>query len=125
MIKKVKKIAILHTEFFYSGGAEKLIFNQVDYLQKKGYQIDVFCGYLNKKTSFPDLIDSYNITQLLPLWMNKILPQKLIIILTLPLFIIWLKKVKDYDIYLGENQFGPWYAFLASYFNKKRFSTYQ
>ncbi|KKQ77003.1 MAG: hypothetical protein UT00_C0024G0001, partial [Parcubacteria group bacterium GW2011_GWA1_38_7] len=91
MIKKVKKIAILHTEFFYSGGAEKLIFNQVDYLQKKGYQIDVFCGYLNKKTSFPDLIDSYNITQLLPLWMNKILPQKLIIILTLPLFIIWLK----------------------------------
>lgn len=120
-----KKIAFFHTEFAYSGGAEKLLFNQVDYLTKKGFLVDVYTGFIDKKTCFPEIIAKYNIKQILPEFINNLFAHDLIIILTTLIFPIVCKRYQKYDLYIGENQAGPWWAAMASKFWGRPYFTYQ
>lgn len=119
------KIAIFHTEFFYSGGAEKLIFNQAKYLEELGHTVDVYTAYIDRNSSFPDIINNFKIYQLLPTCLNRIFTHKVMIIITILAFPLWVNKLKNYDYYIGENQVGPWLAFLSGFINKRKYFTYQ
>lgn len=119
------RIAIFHTEFAYSGGAEKLIFNQIDYLKRKGWEIDCFAAFVDETNCFPNIIKNYNIRQILPKFLNSIIPHDLVIIATILSFPLYIFSLKKYDIFLGENQAGPWLAAMPASFWRKPYVTYQ
>lgn len=125
MKKKMLNICVFHTEFAYSGGAEKLIFHQMDYLQNKGGKVTCYTAFVDKDNCFPEEITKYDIRQILPTFLNKIIPHDLMIVATTLAFPFYIYLFKKHDIFLGENQAGPWWAFMAAFFWRKTFFTYQ
>lgn len=121
----MKRIVIFHPEFAYSGGAEKMTFEQIDYLKKKGYKVRCFTAFVDKRRCFPNRIENYDIRQILPNFLNKIIPHDLMIMATTLAFPMFIFSFKNYDVYLGENQAACWWAFFASFFWRKPFLTYQ
>lgn len=119
------KVAIFHTEFAYSGGAEKLIFRQIDYLKSKGYRVDCFASFVDKENCYPDEIDNYEIKQILPERLNGFLPHDVIVIATIALFPLYAYFFRNYDVFLGENQAGPWLSAIASFLLGRPYVTYQ
>lgn len=119
------KICIFHTEFVYAGGAEKLIFQQIDYLQLRGWEVVCFTAFVDRVNCYPDEIKRYEIKQILPEFLNKFIPHDFMIILSTFLFLLTLLRYRDFDLYLGENQVGPWWAAAASFFWRKPYITYQ
>lgn len=119
------KLAIFHTEFAYAGGAERMLFEQMKYLRKAGWKVVCFSAFVDKKGCYPDEIGKYPIKQVLPGFINKILPHDLIIVLTTLLFPLSLRRYRGFDMFLGENQAGPWWAFMAGWFWHKPYFIYQ
>lgn len=119
------KIAIFHTEFAYSGGAEKVIFKQMDGLARLGHQVVCYAGYVDKRTSYPDEIKNYDIQQIAPQFLNRFVPHDLIIVLTTLFMPFYSLRLGECDIFMGENQAGPWWAFIAARSQKKPYVTWQ
>lgn len=114
------KICIFHTEFAVSGGAEKVVFKQLEYFNKMGYEVSCFVAFVDEKNSFPELIASYDIKQILPHFFNTFLTNDILIFLTTILFPFVLFRFRTYDVFIGENQGSTWWAFVsASFFGKK------
>lgn len=109
------RIAIFHFGFFYSGGGEKLVLQEIDGLRKAGFEVDCYTTVFNKKTSFPDIIDNYPIKTLLPQLPTWFYHREVLQILASCLFVpfvFW--RFLKYDIFFGANQPGPWFAFVLS-----------
>lgn len=119
-----KKLAYFHTEFAYSGGAERIVFEEIKGLKKAGYTVDLYASFVDEINCYPSIIKNFNIKQILPKILN-FLPHDILIVLTTLLFPITLLRYKKYDIYFGANQAGPWWAYMASKFYKKPYYTYQ
>ena len=120
-----KKIAIFHTEFAYSGGAERLIFRQIDLLKKKGWDVTCFSAFIDEDECYPKVISNYPIKQILPEFINSFVPHDVMIALTTLLFPLFITHYSSFDLFLGENQASPWWAFAAARFWRKPFATYQ
>ena len=118
------KVAIFHTEFAYSGGAERMTFEQIDYLKKKEHKVVCFTAFVDRTECFPGRIKKYDIRQILPEFLNKIVPHDLMIVATTLAFPLFLFSFKRYDIFLGENHVAPWWAFMASLVSRKPYITY-
>lgn len=119
------KIAIFHLGFFYSGGGERLVLEEIDGLTRMGFAVTCFTPVLDRKKSFPDIIDRYPIKTILPFSLN-FLPdcyaiQIILSCLLLP-FIFF--RFINYDLFIGANQPGPWLAFILSKILKKPYLIY-
>ena len=109
------RIAIFHLGFFYSGGGEKLILEEIRGLKALGHDVECFTTYVDRKDCYPDVPEMAKIHTLLPpppQW----LPMKdpfwvLLSCLFIP-FLAW--RFQSYDIFFGANQPGPWFAFVLS-----------
>lgn len=119
------KIGIFHTEFVYSGGAERVIFRQMEYIVKKGHEVVCFTAYIDKKECYPKIINNFDIRQILPSILNKYVPHDLMIILTTLLIPFHILRFRKFDVFIGENQAGPFWAYIVSRMLKRPFITWQ
>ena len=109
------KIAIFHLGFFYSGGGEKLVLEEIRGLRALGHEVECFAPYVDRESCYPDYPEIKEVRALLPpppSW----LPMKdpLWVLLSCLLAPIMAPRFKSFDILLGANQPGPWFAFVLS-----------
>jgi glycosyltransferase involved in cell wall biosynthesis len=109
------RIAIFHLGFFYSGGGEKLVLEEIRGLRALGHEVTCFAPYIDRRGCYPDIPEMAEIRPLLPpppAW----LPVKDPIWVTLCCLLIPVLalKFRGYDVFLGANQPGPWFAFALS-----------
>ncbi len=124
--KKRLNIAIFHLAFLYSGGGERLVLEEAIRLQNLGHKVTCFIPVASDKNCFPELLNKVKIKRLLP----KILPNwypdsALLSILGACVFSpLLFFRYREFDLYLGANQPGPWLAFVLSKINKKPYIIY-
>jgi len=109
------RVALFHLGFFYSGGGEKLVLEEIRALRAMGIDVDCFAPYVDRKRCFPDIPEMAEVQALLPPppeW----LPMKdpLWIALTCTLIPLLALRFKGYDVFFGANQPGAWMAFVLS-----------
>jgi glycosyltransferase involved in cell wall biosynthesis len=119
------KIAIFHLGFFYSGGGEKLVLEEVRGLRARGHVVTCFAPYVDWKHCFPDIPEMSEVHTLLPpppAW----LPMKdpLWVLLSCMLIPILAWRFRAYDVFFGANQPGPWFAFVLSMILRKPYVIY-
>lgn len=123
--KKKLHIALFHLAFLYSGGGERLVLEEALGLRKLGHMVDVYSPIIDTKHCFPELLKKVGVKHLIPKLPQWIPDVELIAILLAciitPLF-FW--KFRQYDIYVGANQPGPWIAYVLSKLNKKPYAVY-
>ena len=113
MVKKNLKIAIFHLAFFYSGGGEKLVLEEIKGLKKRGHHVDCFTPTLNRKLCYPDIIKKYRIQVLFPFLSNLFFHhESMEIVFSCLLSPFIAGRFKDYDVILGANQPGPWFGWI-------------
>jgi glycosyltransferase involved in cell wall biosynthesis len=119
------RIAIFHLGFFYSGGGEKLILEEIRGLKALGHDVHCFTTYVDRVDCYPDVPEMAEIRTFLPPpppW----LPMKdplwvLISCLFIPFMAL---RFRSYDIFFGANQPGPWFAFVLSKILRKPYVIY-
>ena len=119
------KIAIFHLGFFYSGGGEKLVLEEMRGLRRLGHEVDCFAPYVDWERCFPDVPEMREIRPLLPpppQW----LPMKDPLWVTLCCILVPLLclRFRSYDVLLGANQPGPWFAYVLSKILRKPYVVY-
>ena len=102
-----------------------MIFKQMELLKQEGLEVTCFSAFVDRKNCFPEEISNYDIRQIPPIFLNKFIPHDLMIILVTLLFPLAIFKFRNFDIFLGENQAGPWWAFLAAEIFRRPFLIYQ
>lgn len=125
MEKRKLKIAIFHLAFFYSGGGEKLVLEEIRELKKRGHRVDCFVPTIDKKLCFPDVINHFKIKTFFPPF-PKIIPHKesFEILFASMFFPIIARRFIKYDVILGANQPGPWFAWLTNKLLEKPYIIY-
>ncbi len=125
MKKKGLKIAIFHLAFFYSGGGEKLVLEEMKGLRKRGYEVDCFSPVVEKSLCFPDIIDDFNIKTIFPQIPRFFERQETLdIVITCLFFPFIARRFRKYDIILGANQPGPWFGWLIKKLTGKPYVVY-
>ncbi len=123
--KRKLKIAIFHLAFIYSGGGERLVLEEAIGLSKLGCEVTCFSPVVDRKNCFPELLSKVEIKRLfpkLPKWFpDRELISILISCILTPLFFL---RFKEYDLYFGANQPGPWIAYALAKLNKKPYAIY-
>lgn len=119
------KVAIFHTEFAYSGGAERLVFEHFNFFKSKGLDPEIFTSSIDFKKCFPKEIRSYRINHFVPSFLSKVFPHEFLILLSFPFLPFWLIYLKKFDLIFAENQAGPWWAFIINKLLGIRYVTYQ
>jgi len=119
------KIAIFHFGFFYSGGGEKLVLEEVRGLRQLGHEVTCFAPYVDRERCFPDYPEIRQVRRLLP-HPPKWLPLNhalwvLACCLLIPLMAPWFVS---FDVLVGANQPAPWFAFVLSRLLKKPYVIY-
>jgi glycosyltransferase involved in cell wall biosynthesis len=125
MIKKKLNVAIFHLAFFYSGGGEKLVLEEITELQKRGHNVVCFTPVINSSLCYPDIIKGFPIKQIFPN-LAKIFTfsETLQIIFSCIFFPFIAWQFLEYDVILGANQPGPWFAWLLKKIAKKPYVVY-
>lgn len=109
------KIAVFHLGFFYSGGGEKLVLEEVRRLNDLGHEVVCYAPIVDRSRCFPDLIPEVDIRPLLPqppAWFPA--KDALWILLSCLLIPVMAWRFRSYDVLFGANQPGPWYAWVIS-----------
>ncbi|MFV2044814.1 MAG: glycosyltransferase family 4 protein [Anaerolineales bacterium] len=119
------KIAIFHLGFFYSGGGEKLILEEMRGLKALGHDVECFAPYVDKDGCFPDSPEMQTIKRLLPQppdW----LPMKdpLWVLLSCVMIPFLAPRFRQFDVFFGANQPGPWFAFVLGRILNKPYVIY-
>jgi len=119
------KIAIFHLGFFYSGGGEKLVLEEIRGLRALGHEVDCYAPYVDRQGCYPDVPEMAEIRPLLPpppSW----LPMKDPLWVLLSCLLIPLKalRFRSYDVLFGANQPGPWFAFVVGGLLRKPYVVY-
>lgn len=125
MVKRKLRIAIFHLAFFYSGGGEKMVLEEIRELKKRGHKVDCFTPTIDRKLCFPDIINNYKIRTFFPP-LPKIIPHResLEILFASTFFPIIAGRFIKYDVILGANQPGPWFAWWIHKLLKKPYIIY-
>ena len=119
------RIAIFHLGFFYSGGGEKLVLEEIRGLRALGHEVTCFAPYVDREGCFPDVREMAEIQTLLPpppVWLPMKDPLWVTLSCMLVPFMAW--KFRDFDVFLGANQPGPWFAFVLGKFLRKPYVIY-
>lgn len=109
------KVAIFHLGFFYSGGGEKLVLEEIRGLRNLGHEVTCFAPYVDRSECFPDAAEMAEIRSLLPpppRWLPAFGPIWVALACLLTPFMAG--QFRSFDVFLGANQPGPWLAFVLS-----------
>lgn len=119
------RVAIFHLGFFYSGGGEKLVLEEIRGLRSLGHEVRCFAPYVDVEGCFPGVPEMAEIAPLLPP-PPKWLPMRDPLWITLSCLIVPLLawRFRAYDVLLGANQPGCWFAFVVSRLLHKPYVTY-
>lgn len=125
MNKRHLRIAIFHFGFFYSGGGEKLVLEEIKGLRKLGHDVACFAPYIDRERCFPGVSEMAEVQTLLPP-PPKFLPfRHAISVLLCCLFVPFMAlKFRKFDVFLGANQPAPWLTFVLSKILKKPYVIY-
>jgi glycosyltransferase involved in cell wall biosynthesis len=125
MKKKKLKIALFHCAFVYSGGGERIALEGALGLRKLGHSVDLYSPATNWEKCFPDLLQKTNPLEIIPqLPQGFPLRDGLNMLLASIFAPLVAYKFKDYDVFLGENQPGVWFAFLFAKIWRKPYVIY-
>ena len=115
MSKKKPKVTIFHFAFIYTGGGERIVFEEVLGLRKKGYPVECFTPILDKKKCFPDLIEEVKIRTFLP-QLPSWFPLRHAIVMSLSILLapILVLRFSGSGIFVGANYPGALFAYLAA-----------
>lgn len=119
------KIAIFHLGFFYSGGGEKLIIEEMRGLRALGHEVDCYAPFVDREGCFPDIPEMTEIRALLPPppdWLPMKDPLWVTLCCLVIPFMAW--KFRKYDVLVGANQPGPWFAFVVAKLLRKPYVVY-
>jgi len=119
------KIGMFHLGFFYSGGGEKLVLEEIRGLRAMGHEVHCYATYVDRRDCYPDDPEMAEIRSILPpppSW----LPMKDPLWVTLSCLLIPLMawRFRAYDLFYGANQPGPWFAFVLSKLLRKPYVIY-
>lgn len=125
MFEKKPKITIFHFAFIYTGGGERIVFEEVLGLRKKGYEVECFTPILDQKKCFPDLIWEVKVGTLLP-QLPSWFPLRHAILMSLSILLapILVLRFFSSDIFVGANYPGALFAYLASKIWRKPYICY-
>ena len=125
MSNKKFKIAIFHCGFIYSGGGERIVLEEINGLKKLGWTVDCFVPNYDKKLSYPDIIEGYNIKTFFP-QLPKSFPLRFAIQMVAScLFAPFLApRFSKYDAVLGANQPGAYIAWVVTKILHKPYFVY-
>ena len=119
------RIAIFHLGFFYSGGGEKLVLQEMRGLRARGYSVKCFAPYVDRVRCFPDIPEMQDVQPLLPAPPDWLPMKDPIWVAMASLFVPLLAwKFRSFDVFLGANQPGCWLAFVLSKILKKPYLAY-
>jgi len=114
-VKQTLKIALFPFGLFYEGGGERLVFEQMRGLEKKGNQAVCFVPILIKDRCYPYWINKFKIKVFVPQWLNcfnsGMLLQMMVSSWLAPLQ-FW--RFFKFDAFMGIGQPGVWIAFCLS-----------
>lgn len=114
------KIAIFHLGFFYSGGGEKLVLEEIRGLRSLGHEVTCFAPYIDRDHCFPGVPEMADVREILPpppTWIPA--RDSISIALSCVLIPLLALRFREFDVFLGANQPGPWLAWvLAKILNK-------
>lgn len=125
MGKTKLRIAIFHLGFFYSGGGEKLVLEEIRGLEAVGHQVTCYAPIVDREGCFPDLIQRADLRPLLPQpprWLPLRDALWIVLCCLLVPFMAW--RFRSYDVFLGANQPGPWFAWVLSKILRKPYVIY-
>lgn len=125
MRKKRLKIAVFHLAFFYSGGGEKLVLEEIKSLRKRGHEVVCFTPVIEKRLCYPDVINDFSIKTFFPR-LPRMFPRQesLEILLTCVFFPLIARKFGRFDVIFGANQPGPWLAWIVKKMKKVPYVIY-
>jgi glycosyltransferase involved in cell wall biosynthesis len=114
MRTKKLKIAIFHFGFFYSGGGERLVLEEMKGLKQRGHEVVCFAPVLDRQTCFPDLIKEFDIRPLFP-QLPKWFPDReaLQVLASCVLFPLLTARFLGFDVIMATCQPGVWFGWLT------------
>lgn len=119
------KIAIFHLGFFYSGGGEKLVLEELKGLRALGHEVDCYAPYVDREGCYPDVKEMAEVRSLLPPppgWLPMKDPIWVLLSCVLVPLMAW--RFRSYDVLFGANQPGPWYAYVVGSLLRKPYVVY-
>jgi glycosyltransferase involved in cell wall biosynthesis len=119
------KIAIFHCSFAYSGGGERIVIEEVLGLRKRGYEVGLYAPAINEKECFPFLLPKASPKSILPR-LPRWFPLRDAIDMAASSALIGLLApgYAKYDVFVGANQPGVWFAYVLSKVLKKPYVIY-
>ncbi len=113
--RKMKRIAIFHCGFIYTGGGERIVIEEVKGLRKRGFKVDCYVPIYEPGLSYPDIIKSLGVRTFLtplPRWLPLRLAWQML--LTCGLMPFLAGRFKQYDVIIGPNQPGAYLAWVTA-----------
>ena len=108
------RIAVLHLGFFYAGGGERLVLEQVRGLRRLGHQVECFAPIVEAEACHPDLIEEVGVTALVPpppRWLPaRVALWVLLCCVLAPALAI---RLRGFQVVLAANQPALWLAWVA------------
>lgn len=109
------KIAIFHFGFFYSGGGEKLVLEEIRGLRSLGHAITCFAPFVDRDKCFPDDAEMGEIRPLLPPPPHWLPLKDTIWVIACCFLIPFLApRFTSFDVIYAANHPSPWFAFVLS-----------
>jgi glycosyltransferase involved in cell wall biosynthesis len=122
---KKPKLALFHCWFVYSGGGERIVFEQALGLRRRGYDTDVYATYVDPSRCFPNYIEEVEPKSFIPQVPSAIpLAEFFTLSLTSLLAPLISLRFREVDLFIGENQPGAWLAYTAARVLKKPYLVY-
>jgi glycosyltransferase involved in cell wall biosynthesis len=107
-------VAAIHLGFFYAGGGERLVLEQVLGLRRLGHDVELFAPIVDREACYPELIDRVGVHVLVPRppdWLpGRVAVAVLAACLLAPLLVLRLRR---FDVILAANQPSLWIAWVA------------
>lgn len=119
------KIAVLHFGFFYSGGGEKLVLEEVGGLRSLGHQVSCYAPFVDRDSCFPDRLEMGEVQSLLPpppKWLP--LRHALWVIASCALAPLFARRFRQHDVILAANQPAPWIGLIIGKLLRKPYVVY-
>src|SRR5437588_2172611 len=108
------RIAVLHLGFFYAGGGERLVLEEVRGLRQLGHQVECFAPIVDADACYPELIGEVGVKRLLPAppgWLPaRVAAWVLLCSLLAPLLAL---RFRRFDVLFAANQPALWFAWVV------------